>query len=58
MNRENAANAYLIAAATDLLSALQGVVDAYGCECLDTEPQSHCPMCIARAAIVKAKGEK
>lgn len=50
--------ARLISAAPDLLSALQGVADAYGCECLDTEPQSHCPMCIAREAIAKAKGAK
>lgn len=44
-------------AAPELLEALEGMVAAYGCECLDTEPEPHCPMCIARKVIAKAKGE-
>lgn len=42
----------LIAAAPDLLAALEAVCDAYGCECI--EPTAHCPMCLARAALAKA----
>lgn len=54
---ENAANARLIAAAPDLLAALEALVD-------DTEHRDHdcgdeewCPVHKARAAIAKARGK-
>ena len=49
-------DARLIAAAPDLLEALQAVCEAYGCECVDEGPNGHCPMCQGRAAIAKATG--
>lgn len=48
---ERVANAALIAAAPDLLAALDAMVAVFGCEC-DSE------IVIARAAIAKARGEK
>ena len=39
----------------DLVANAQAVVDAYGCECLDGEPQGHCPMCGLRAALAKTQ---
>lgn len=53
-NPEYEANARLIAAAPDMLEALQDLIEAYGCECLATEPSPHCFMCHGRAAIAKA----
>ena len=32
-------------------SAAREVCDAYGCECLASEFQPHCPMCLCRAAL-------
>lgn len=53
---EQIANATLIASAPDLYAALEAVCDAYGCECV--EPTAHCPMCIGRAALAKARDVK
>ena len=57
---EAAANADLIVRACnahdELLEALKEVCDVYGCECLDSEPRPHCPMCHGREVIAKAEG--
>ena len=51
------ANARLIAAAPDLLTALEGLV-AYADHYTTTDHgDCTCPHCVARAAIAKAKGE-
>jgi len=54
------ANARLIAAAPDLLEALNGIMSGIGdgCECLDGEAKRHCFFCLARAAIEKAEGKE
>lgn len=66
--KEMKANAYLIAAAPDMLTALEAVI-ARGCSCSSTEdPNWHapgsfsgqvppCPIPLVQAAIRKAKGE-
>jgi len=45
-----------------VVEALEGVCEAYGCECLASEPQPHCPMCVGRKALDAAQhipsGEK
>ena len=54
---EMRANARLIAAAPDLLRALERIA-VYPCNCPhDSLPGDECESCIARAAIAKAKGE-
>ena len=39
----------------EVMQALEGVCEAYGCECLDSEPQPHCPMCVGRKLLAAAQ---
>jgi len=49
---------HLIAAAPDLLAACEQMVEAYGqCQCVEGEAPNHCPWCLSRAAIAKARGQ-
>lgn len=54
---EGKANAYLIAAAPDLLEALEGMADEYG-TAGDGWPRNNKALRDARAAISKARGQK
>ncbi len=42
----------------DMLAALEMIDDAYGdaCECVDPHTPEHCPYCVVREAIRKARG--
>lgn len=54
---EGKANAYLIAAAPDLLEALEGMADEYG-TAGDGWPRNNKALRDARAAISKARGQQ
>ncbi len=43
-------------AVPDLLGACE-LISHWECECIDGEPQPHCAICVARAAITKARKE-
>lgn len=50
--------AKVIAAAPELLEAAEAMADAYGtCECIDGKHPRHCPYCVLRDTIAKARGE-
>lgn len=62
---ELAANAFLLAAAPELLAALEGLLAAYEdgtrqCHCTNGghDAPAPCDACAARAAILKARGEQ
>jgi hypothetical protein len=52
-----ASNAYLIAAAPDLLEALEDAMDAWETHCKSGDSMQGCWESDARAAIAKAKGK-
>lgn len=37
----------------EMVEAAHAVEEAYGCECLDSETEPHCPMCNLRAVLAK-----